>query len=90
MGMIFLLLSDSSVCPHVHKGGEKSNSVSWIFLSFCVTRSPRDDHISMHVYRPHEDSHVIIHYGNEDMRETCVMETHGSFGSLILFHFLTQ
>lgn len=63
MGMASVLLSDSSVCPPVHKAmlklrGEKGNSWSWIFLSFCDTCSTplRDDYINMQVY-----GHTKIH-----------------------------
>lgn len=72
--MASALVSDSSVCPHVHKatlkqGREKSNLVPLVLLPLCATRPPRDDHTSMHLYMA-KDSHLIPHYGNEDMRET--------------------
>lgn len=92
MGMASVLLSDSSVRPHVHKamlklGGEKGNSGSWIFFvllwhMFHISERRLHKHASVW---PHKDSYLITHDGNEDMRETCIMETHGSFGSLILF-----
>lgn len=50
----------------------------------------RDDHIIMQRIWIPKYLQLIICYGNEDMRETCIMETKEYLESLFYFRFLTQ